>query len=235
MPGKRIKWDKEKIDFIVKNYVNQTMNTYELAKYFGCSDDTIGRRLKEVGITPHKFCEDLTGQKIGKLTVLKKSEKSGRRLYWECQCECGKIIIVKGDHLRQRNQLSCGCLSSKGEAIIAELLSQNNYQFITQYRFDDFVSDYNNIPYRFDFAVFQNNKLSYLIEYDGEQHYYYQTTSTSWNSKENFEKTQILDNKKNNYCFTNNIPLIRIPYYIRDQLTIQDLTLNTTQYLIRKA
>ena len=235
MPGKRIKWDEEKINFIIENYTSQTMNTYELAKHFGCSDDTIGRRLKEAGITPHKFYEDLTGQKIGKLTVLRKSEQSDRRLYWECQCECGKIITVKGDHLRQRNQLSCGCLSSKGETIIADLLSQNNYQFITQYRFDDFVSEYNNIPYRFDFAIFQNNKLSYLIEYDGEQHYNYQTNSTSWNSKENFEKTQILDNKKNSYCFNNNIPLIRIPYYIRDQLTIQDLTLDTTKYLIRKA
>jgi Zn-dependent peptidase ImmA (M78 family) len=37
------------------------MNTYELAKYFGCSNDTISRRLKENGIHPKKFYEDLTG------------------------------------------------------------------------------------------------------------------------------------------------------------------------------
>lgn len=79
------------------------MNTYELAKYFGCSNDTIGRRLKENNITLHKFYEDLTGKKIGKLTVLQKSEKSNRRLYWDCLCECGKIVTIKGDHLRQKN------------------------------------------------------------------------------------------------------------------------------------
>ena len=98
------------------------MNTYELGKHFGCSNDTICRRLKEQGIQPRKFHEDLSGQTIGKLTVIQKSEKSGRRLYWDCQCSCGKKITVKGDHLRQRNQLSCGCLSSKGEEEIAQIL-----------------------------------------------------------------------------------------------------------------
>ena len=57
------------------------MNTSELAKYFGCSNDTISRKLKEHNIMPHKFYEDLTGKKIGKLIVLGKSNKSNRRLY----------------------------------------------------------------------------------------------------------------------------------------------------------
>ena len=100
---KKIDWTQEKIDFIVQKYTTQEMNTYQLANYFGCSDDTIGRRLKEQGITPHKFYEDLTGRKIGKLTVIGKSVKSDRRLYWDCICECGKQIVVKGDHLRQKN------------------------------------------------------------------------------------------------------------------------------------
>lgn len=40
--------------------------------------------------------------------------------------------------------------------------------FITQYKFSDFVADVNNIPYRFDFGVIENNVLKYLIEFDGE-------------------------------------------------------------------
>ena len=117
----RINWTQDKIDFIIKQYTNKQMNTNELAKYFGCSGDTISRRLKENGIIPHKFFEDLTGKKYGKLLVLEKSSKSGRRIYWKCQCECGKIITVKGDALRQGLQLSCGCNSSKGEIIISKL------------------------------------------------------------------------------------------------------------------
>ena len=232
MPGKRIKWTEDKIQFIIEKYTNKEMNTYELAEYFGCSDDTIGRRLKEHGIQPHKFYEDLTGQRFGKLLVLNKSDKSNRRIYWECLCDCGKKIIVKGDHLRQGHQKSCGCLRSKGEYLIAELLKQNNIMFITQYRFDDFVAEVNNIPYRFDFGVIQNNKLSYLIEFDGEQHYYSSESKNSWNSQEKFEKTLKRDLKKNEYCKLNQIPLIRIPYYIKEKITIEDLKLETSKYIV---
>ncbi len=233
MPGKRIDWTEDKIQFIIEKYTNKEMNTYELAEYFGCSNDTISRRLKEQNIKPHKFYEDLTGKRFGKLLVLNKSNKSGRRLYWDCQCDCGKTITIKGDHLRQNRQFSCGCLNSKGEYIISELLRQNNIMFITQYRFDDFVSDTNNIPYRFDFGIIQNNKLSYLIEFDGEQHYYANTAKSSWNSPENFEKTLERDCKKNNYCKINSIPLIRIPYFIKDKITIEDLKLETSKYIIK--
>lgn len=233
MGGKRIKWTDEKIQFIIDKYTSQEMNTTELAKYFGCSNDTISRRLKEQNINPHKFYEDLTGKTFGRLTVLNKSDKSNRRLYWDCECECGKKITIKGDVLRQKRQISCGCQQSKGEVIIEELLKQNNILFVSQYYFDDLVSEYNNIPYRFDFGVIVNNLLTYLIEFDGEQHFYYQKNNTSsWNTEEKFIKTQIRDNKKNNYCIEHNIPLIRIPYYIKDTITIEDLQLETSKYII---
>ena len=234
MPGKRIKWTQDKINFIVEKYTNKEMNTYQLAKHFGCSDDTINRRLREQNITPHKFYEDLTGKRFGKLTVIQKSNQSGRRLYWDCICDCGKKITVKGDHLRQGNQESCGCLSSKGELKIANLLKENDIMFITQYKFSDFVADVNNIPYRFDFGIIENNVLKYLIEFDGEQHFYANKSSSSWNSIENFNKNQERDRKKNNYCFTHNIPLIRIPYTIKNILTIDDLKLETSNYIVKE-
>lgn len=43
---------------------------------------------------------DLTGQKFGKLTVLGLSnEKSGEKILWKCQCECGKICLKTRDVL----------------------------------------------------------------------------------------------------------------------------------------
>ena len=233
MSYRKIEWTQEKINFIVQQYSEQKMDTYQLAKYFDCSHDTIARKLRAQGIMPHKFHEDLTGRTFGKLTVLNKSTKSDRRLYWNCQCECGKIITVKGDHLRQQHQLSCGCLSSKGERRIAELLQINNISFTTQYRFPDFVSKYNNIPYRFDFAVMQNDCLLYLIEYDGEFHYPLQKNNPR-QTEEEYNHRRYLDQKKNNYCLKNEIPLIRIPYYIKDKLTIDDLLLDTTKYLVKE-
>lgn len=233
MPKKRIKWTEDKIQFIVQKYTNKEMNTYELADYFGCSNDTISRRLKEQNIQPHKFYEDLSGQRFGKLLVLQKSEKSDRRLYWDCLCDCGKEITIKGDHLRQKRQLSCGCLNSKGEYLISQILADNNIMFVTQYRFEDFVSEVNNIPYRFDFGIIENNMLSYLIEFDGEQHYYFNNSESSWNSEENYYKTIERDLKKNKYCQTKQIPLIRIPYFIKDKITIDDLRLETSKYIVK--
>ena len=209
------------------------MNTYQLADYFGCSNDTISRRLKENNIQPKIFYEDLTGHKFGKLTVLKKSKKSGQRLYWDCKCDCGNFLTVKGDALRQGLQQSCGCINSKNENLIANLLRNNNIDFIQQYSFNDLVSD-NNKKLRFDFAIIKENKLQYLIEYDGEQHFLKNVSKTGWNTLENFKIIQKRDIQKNNYCLKNNIPLIRIPYTHKNFIKIEDLLLEKTKFLYQK-
>ena len=38
--------------------------------------------------------------------------------------------------------------------------------------------------------------------------------------------------KKNKWCRNNNYPLIRIPYTIKDDLAINDLLLETTNYRV---
>lgn len=52
------------------------------------------------------------------------------------------------------------------------------------------------------------------------------------NTKEHFEKLRENDNLKNDYCKRNNIPLIRIPYTQLKNLTIDDLLLNTSSFVI---
>jgi len=53
---------------------------------------------------------DMTGQHVGMLTVIREmeSDKRGNK-QWECKCDCGKIIRVVGNKLRNKQQ-SCGCL-----------------------------------------------------------------------------------------------------------------------------
>lgn len=53
---------------------------------------------------------DLTGKKIGRLTVLSLNSK-GKRTYWNCVCDCGKNKIIDGQHLRSKKTISCGCFS----------------------------------------------------------------------------------------------------------------------------
>lgn len=58
---------------------------------------------------------DLTGQRFGRLVVVRKSDnvikrKNGTRVLWECLCDCGNTTIVCGDALKSGNTKSCGCL-----------------------------------------------------------------------------------------------------------------------------
>lgn len=123
---------------------------------------------------------------------------------------------------------SCGCQkTSKGEAKIAQLLSNAKIPFIQQKTFDDCRFDTGYLA-RFDFYV--DNK--YLIEYDGEQHFNY-STSGYWNDRNNLIKNKKYDKIKNEWCKNNNIPLIRIPYTKFSTLTIEDLLLDTSQFVLK--
>ena len=53
---------------------------------------------------------DLTGERFGRLTVLRRAPSiSGGQAKWECNCECGAIIVTKSTYLRYGQTKSCGC------------------------------------------------------------------------------------------------------------------------------
>lgn len=56
---------------------------------------------------------DITGQKFGLLTVLERDVSRKNKVYWICQCDCGKIVSVESYNLRKGITKSCGCISSK--------------------------------------------------------------------------------------------------------------------------
>lgn len=58
---------------------------------------------------------DLTGQRFGKLTVLRRAvpPRGSSEVWWTCRCDCGNIIDVKRRYLRNGDSKSCGCLRTK--------------------------------------------------------------------------------------------------------------------------
>ena len=59
--------------------------------------------------------KDLTGQRIGHLTVIKPTdERRNGSVMWECKCDCGNTTYVRAIALRSGNTTSCGCLRSAG-------------------------------------------------------------------------------------------------------------------------
>lgn len=144
-----------------------------------------------------------TGHIYGELVVLGPSEKrkTDNHKYWQCQCSCGTVFSVSGKDLREHKVNSCGCVKSKGAKLINRILTEEKIDYQTEYKFNNFLTS-NDYPYRFDWAIFKNNKLYCLIEYDGEQHF----------DKTNRWYRPNVDEQKTQYCQQNNIPLYRIPY-----------------------
>lgn len=121
--------------------------------------------------------------------------------------------------------IGCGCQHSKGEFYIRQILNENNIKYKAKYVFSDLPSK------RFDFVLLdENNNIIRIIEFDGEQHYEKNIKNTGWNTQEHYEKAKQSDEIKNNYCKNNQIELIRIPYWERDNLSIEMLL--GDQYLI---
>lgn len=143
------------------------------------------------------------GNKYGLLTVIDyyPSDNEGHAR-WKCKCDCGNIKVCLASNLRRGLNISCGCVHSRGEMLIAQLLRKYNIEYKAQYTFKDLCGYGGGRP-RFDFAIFFNNKLYCLIEYQGEQH----------TDKSNFfynESTNQNDTIKKNYCKKHNITLFEL-------------------------
>ena len=58
-----------------------------------------------------KNFQDLTGQKIHRLTFLEYVGKNdSRNSRWKVQCECGTIFEVTASSVKSGTTYSCGCL-----------------------------------------------------------------------------------------------------------------------------
>ena len=222
--NKKYKLSKEDKQNIINSYFTKTSN--QLAQQYHVSrgmitkiwfdNNLIGKKNKH-----NPYFTDLTGQIFGKWTVIGPSDKrgAGGGMYWHCRCQCGREKDVLGLSLKNKRSLSCGNHNniSKGNVKISEILDEAEISYELEKKFNS-CKDITYLP--FDFFV--ENK--YLIEYDGEQHY-------NKNSIFDYEYTHKHDLIKSQWCKKNKIPLIRIPYTKYDSLCLQDLLLETSQFI----
>lgn len=174
---------------------------------------------------------DLAGKVFENFKVLhrdieKDKVKTDRYVYWVCECFCDNhtIFSAKGTDINKGKVISCGCKKktrSTSEEKIKNILLKNNLIFKMEYSLPDCKYDENGSLF-FDFAVFKDNKLLCLIEYNGKQHY---LPIEYWGGKEDLEIRQKRDAIKFEYCKKNNIPLIIYSYLdkINEEQLIKDI------------
>lgn len=162
--------------------------------------------------------KDLTNQRFGMLTALSPlSERKDNKIVWLCRCDCGTECKVTSSRLINGHTQSCGCLKSKGELEIAQILIENNIEYEKEKKFEDLGL------YRYDFYLPQYNRL---IEFDGEQHF---KQVKNWG---NLASQKERDALKTEYAISHQIELVRIPYWERGHINIEKLLGN--KYLITK-
>lgn len=164
-------------------------------------------------LTSKRQTQDELGNRYGKLLVLERKGQINGLAAWLCQCDCRNQVVVKGADLRN-GRISCGCVQSKGEQKIHSILQRENINFVKEKSFIDLVSSKKGHP-RFDFALYQNNELKGLIEFQGEQHY----IDKGEFGKQQREET---DQLKLDYCMTKNIPFCVIKYNEDIECKMQD-------------
>lgn len=118
------------------------------------------------------------GDQFGLLKVVqyeglrKQNSRNKNESWYICQCQCGsEPKAIRGNDLSTGAVISCGCIRSVGESAIQDILNKNNVKYKTEYIFSDLKNPSTNHHLRFDFAIFENDKLQYLIEFDGRQHF----------------------------------------------------------------
>lgn len=140
------------------------------------------------------------------------SEFDGSRVPLKCKCKkCEYVFEQTPTSLV--NMVTCPmCVSSRGEQMVANYLTNNGIAFEREKSFDDLV-DKKNL--RFDFYL---PELNAVIEYDGMQHFkpvmYFSKNIEEATQK--YEITKKHDMMKKKYCDSKNIHLLRIRYDDKD-------------------
>lgn len=131
------------------------------------------------------------------------SIRSDKKVWWKCKC-CN--FEWEASISNRSGGTGCPkCYESKGEKSVANYLTAKKIIFVREYR----IKDCKYIrPLPFDFALFIDDKILCLIEYDGE-HHFRAIGRLRINEFETIKKRDII---KDNFCKNKSIPLIRIPY-----------------------
>ena len=156
---------------------------------------------------------DLTGQRFGKLTAIRYLEPHERTTkrnhsgaFWLCRCDCGNEVETASKILLSNEIKSCGCSSmSLGEMEIADELTANGVEFISEKSFDDLRSDANGVP-RYDFYLPKQNAV---IEFQGRQHY---EETTFFGENNSLEKNRARDRLKREYAISKGMKYIEVHY-----------------------
>lgn len=145
-------------------------------------------------------------------TCVRLIEQRHTRQSLEFVCSCGHKFITSISSF-QNGKIRCDqCAKSisRYEHAFKSFLDEIDIKYIYRYSINQ-CRDI--LPLPFDFYIIDDN---FLVEIDGEGHYQV-CNFNGMNTKKakiSYQSTQMHDKIKTKYCIDNNIPLLRLPYYL---------------------
>ncbi|MFO1546667.1 hypothetical protein ABC418_08980 [Lactiplantibacillus plantarum] len=152
--------------------------------------------------TKQDYLRELQANCQGEYSLIGEYKNASTQAWFRHE-KCGTVFFALPTQVAHHATGCPFCNASKGEMAVRKYLEIHEYVFTEQYKIDACRND-RTLP--FDFAVFNSNGLTCLIEYQGVQHY-----QPKFGQK-NFEDGKKRDQIKFNYCKKHQIKLIRIPY-----------------------
>ena len=120
----------------------------------------------------------------------------------------------------------CRSPQSHGEEVVQETLKSYEDLIITRQFVADDCRNIRVLPFDFSVSKKESTQPDLLIEYDGEQHF----EPIEWfGGAETFRRQQENDRIKNRYCEEKHIPLLRIPYW--EKQNVADIVVKTLKEL----
>lgn len=188
------------------NTIDNIVNSHHACKY--CSID----RVREFRVVPK---ETLIQYCAGKYVTYHGQYTKNNETYVQYTCpkhENNGVQEMSLTHFKDSKSPCKFCGITSGELKIKEYLDEHHIQYEKEKTFDGCV--YKN-KLRFDYYI---PILNCVIEYDGAQHFRPVKFSAHQDADESYSRNVIRDKIKNDFCESNNIKIIRIPYYQYDEI-----------------
>lgn len=200
-----------RIKYICPAHGEQSMRASNFHNGKRCPKCHFENARKRFSFSQEKVCEIINSMGGELLNPHDYINQDIKNLNIKCPRCHENIFTTSLKHFKQHGGQSCPqCYrkESVGERRIRQWLENNNIIYVSEKWFDD-CRDKNPLP--FDFYLPTKN---IIIEFDGKQHFeethFFSNQNKEINSITSY--TQYHDIIKNEYCKSNNINLIRIPY-----------------------
>lgn len=199
--SRRITMTCKKHNYRFSNTVNNHINLRQ-----GCKLCAIERQKKAITKTAKEFVEDcktVYNDLYSFPDIEKYYINENTKINIKCN-RCNNTFERRANAFLNQNRTCPCCDCSNAEVRIFVFLQKNNLNFNHHFRGFNDMKFKDNLE--FDFWI---PELNVAIEAQGEQHY----IDNGWKKNEEFKLQQTRDQIKREYCKSNNINLIEIPYW----------------------